>query len=186
LCGKRAPSPWLPALRRTLYQALVQADRETQDRLAALLDVVGSPEDPDAKRVLRALLKLLSARRPGREATPAVLDTLERRTGEELVRVARAVEAYECRMERDLRWQDFRLAPVIEVMLQMPDPEPCVERLHEHGYRRFAAVFSAKALRCIKSDPKLRGVFWDGARHAPGGRPLDGVRVITDDDEDEG
>jgi len=59
------------------------------------------------------------------------------------------------RFEDDL----YKTDRVLEVMLQVPDPEPYVRHLKSRGLEHLAAVFHPNTLARAKTEAGLRGVF---------------------------
>lgn len=162
---------WIGYLRAHCTRVHVKVAARDLTALADLLTEVGTPDDAAAQDVYRQVTALLltpvrirtrDARgRPRTQLTiPHLKDAVAKlppRAGA-LAHVASALRCWRAVMGR----QDpgrFNAEQVIEVMLQVPAPEPYVAHLKARGFDFLGAMFHPNTLARARKDGALRGIF---------------------------
>jgi hypothetical protein len=136
----------------------------TIEKLAVLLAEVGPPGAFESTAVydqVQLLLLKPSWSRNKIASLPhlkAALELLPPKTGA-LQRVADTVRAYRNITHRNLNTDNFHADRVVEVLLQIPTPEPYIRHLNSRGLTHLAAMFHPNTLERAKKDPTLRGLF---------------------------
>lgn len=163
---------WMGHLRRHLTRVRVRVAEATLVELAGLLAEVGAPESSAGRDVfdqVRSLL-LTPMRRTSRSAAgrtvtvvtlPYLKETIAKlppRTGA-LTQIAAALRCYRTITRRDPTTDRFRPDRVVEVMLQLPTPEPYIRHLLDRGLPHLAAMFHPNTLARAKRETALRGLF---------------------------
>jgi len=183
-----AMSAWLGYIERHLKRVRATTRREDLLTIAALLAEIGPPDAPAACDVFEQIKVLLLtpvespwARRHRKQpiALPslqAALALLPPRTGR-LAVVAAAMRCWRNVMGR----QDpgnFKPDKVIEVMLQIPEPEAYLQHLKTKGFELLGVAFHPNVLARAKQEPALRGLF--GGSTDYWNRTADQLNVVTD------
>lgn len=163
---------WSGHLRRHLTRVRARAADATIQELSELLAEVGSPDSQEAREVfdqVRVLL-LTPMRRTARAANgrtltfvtlPYLKDTIAKlppRVGA-LAKIATALRCWRTITHRDPTADRFRPDRVVEVMLQLPTPEPYIQHLVSRGLPHLAAMFHPNTLERAKKETALRGLF---------------------------
>lgn len=160
---------WVEVLRHYLRRSRIKVDNNSIEQLAALLAEEGSPDEVAAREVFEEVQQLLlkptwSGNHRHLSATYSLphlkeaLTKLPLNTGA-LTRVATTVRAWRTITNRKLNTENFRSERVIEIMLQIPSPEPYIRHLNARGLPHLAAMFHPNTLERAKKEPTLRGLF---------------------------
>lgn len=123
--------------------------------LAALLTIVGPPEDPETVSIFWALKGLLlPAHRVNRLGLALRLIPPQK---EEILRLAAAVNAYARITGRSPATDKVRADQVVTALLEIPAPEGYIRHLHNAGLSHMGAMFHPNTLKRAKKE--LRGIF---------------------------
>lgn len=179
---------WLGYLERHLTRVNATADRDDLLTIAALLAEIGSPDDRAACDVceqVKALLLTPMESPWGRrhrkrpiviQSLQAALALLPPRSGK-LAAVAASMRCWRSVMGRT-DMGHFRPDKVIEVMLQVPEPEAYLQHLKTKGFESLGVAFHPNVLARAKKEPALRGLFGGGTDYW--NRTQDQLNIITD------
>lgn len=187
--GSQAGSPaaaWLGFISRHLKHKHCTAPRQDLEAVAALLVETGPPDDPHAlelfEQVKALLLTPMRVRAGnGKEYMRLVglrdaLALLAPRSGS-LAAVAAIFRCWRNVMGR----QDpgrFRPDRVIEVMLQVPEPEAYLKHMKARGLEPLGVAFHQNVLARAKKEPALRGLFGGSTDYMK--QTADQLNVVTD------
>lgn len=187
--GKQAGSPaaaWLGFIVRHLKRMHCTAPRLDLEAVAALLVETGPPDDPAAlelfEQVKTLLLTPMRVRAGnGKEYQRLVglrdaLAQLAPKSGS-LAMVAAALRCWRNVMGRTNPGH-FRPDRVIEVMLQVPEPEVYLKHMKERGLEPLGVAFHPNVLARAKKEPSLRGLFGGSSDYWK--RTADQLNVVTD------
>lgn len=155
---------WIGLLKIKLRHTHIRVADSVIEQLATLLAEVGPPGSFEGSEVFEQVQQLLlkpSWTRNKIASLPhlkAALALLAVTTGS-LQRVADTVRAYRSITNRSLVLDNFHADRVIEIILQIPTPEPYIRHLNSRGLTHFAAMFHPNTLERARKDPTLRGLF---------------------------
>lgn len=187
--GSQAGPPaaaWLGFIVRHLKRKHCTAPRQDLEAVAALLVETGPPDDPAAlelfEQVKSLLLTPMRVRAGnGKEYQRLVglrdaLAQLAPRSGS----LAAVAAIYRC-WRNVMGRQDpghFRPDRVIEVMLQVPEPEAYLKHMKARGLEPLGVAFHPNVLARAKKEPALRGLFGGSTDYMK--HTADQLNVVTD------
>lgn len=171
-CGDTRTSAWAGQIRRHLAHVRARVADVLVVQLAARLAEIGAPTERNAQSVFEQVQALLlrpvwtrKAYVGGRTRSfarlPNLKEALEKLppNTKALQRVADTLLCWRRITNREPNVDRYRVDRVIEVMLQIPAPEPYITHLFARGHPHLAFMFHPNTLLRAKKETALRGVF---------------------------
>ncbi len=161
---------WLMFLRRHISRSKVRVNQADLEALAERLASIGGPGNEAALTVYEQLRRLILTPRYTKTQSGTVVPRL-RKLKEALAllpvadpsrlrHIAESLVLWRKITGREVeRNERFQPDTVIATMLEIPDPEPYIQHLHQQGLDALALVFHPNTLARRKEDAAVRGVF---------------------------
>lgn len=159
---------WMPHLLAHGTRMRVNYPRDELEELAERLATIGPPTSLEAQTVYMQLQKLIltplavsvgSGRRDVKSFHLRAAVQALPPSATALRQVANALKIWSRVTGRGLVREKLSPATVLQVMLEVPQLEPYVSRLHAQGMSNLRAMFHPSTLEWARKDPTLRGMF---------------------------